>query len=524
MSKARLDPRGWKDWTLPVSIEAQVVERLSVDIVAQSIPTLAIDIKAQSLPTLNVNIASSQVTLNVNIASSSVTLNMNIVNEVVPTGQVKSALAFDGVNDYVNCGHGDGTQIGGTGASFSIVMICRRKTSGVRSLIVFQGTAGTDTALHIGYRSSDLFTFAFYADDLDTPEAYPDVNVKVIWTCTYDASTKTQKIYRFKELVASRTANGDYVGSGDLFIGQAFGVYYFKGDIYLVLLYKGRALTQEEVNMINDDPYSPPTTNLTGFWKFDEGVGNIVRDYAGYDDNGTIYGATWVSEEGSVSPTLNVNIVAQSIGNLNVNIASSSITLNVAIQSSAVTFDVNIQAQTVDLKVLTGSGARVVVGIGLITRMASFSWSSAGSDFTKVLDISGKGRMNSIALKVYRSDASYTSWLRVVVIADGVEVLNCRLYVLDAINARGMSYALRAGTSSSPAWGEAPWVSKLGGIVWAQGWVANRNTINEYPACIELGALLTPDVEFNSSLQVWLYNDYAYSMLILGGLSYGLYP
>jgi len=65
MSKAEVDPRGWPDYTYPMTIIGQELN-------------VAIDIAAQSLPTLNVSIAASDVTLDVNIASSAVTLNINV--------------------------------------------------------------------------------------------------------------------------------------------------------------------------------------------------------------------------------------------------------------------------------------------------------------------------------------------------------------------------------------------------------------------------------------------------------------
>jgi len=60
-----VDPRGWPDYTYPMTIIGQELN-------------VAIDIAAQSLPTLDVNIAASAVTMDVNIASSAVTLNINI--------------------------------------------------------------------------------------------------------------------------------------------------------------------------------------------------------------------------------------------------------------------------------------------------------------------------------------------------------------------------------------------------------------------------------------------------------------
>jgi len=65
VSKVEVDPRGWPDYTYPMTIIGQELN-------------VAIDIAAQSLPTLDVNIAASTVTMDVNIASSAVTLNINI--------------------------------------------------------------------------------------------------------------------------------------------------------------------------------------------------------------------------------------------------------------------------------------------------------------------------------------------------------------------------------------------------------------------------------------------------------------
>jgi hypothetical protein len=38
-----------------------------------------------------------------------------------------------------------------------------------------------------------------------------------------------------------------------------------------------------------------PHPGLVGWWRFDEGAGNIAIDSSGYGNNGTIYGATWTS-------------------------------------------------------------------------------------------------------------------------------------------------------------------------------------------------------------------------------------
>jgi len=120
----RRDPTGYPDWTLPVSIIAQVIETLKVDISAQTLSqlnvniaavsetvtfnvevqnaylyvrteagqNLTVDIAAQSLSALNINIAGSSTTLevtnpegqNLNVAvQDSITLNVQITGSSI---------------------------------------------------------------------------------------------------------------------------------------------------------------------------------------------------------------------------------------------------------------------------------------------------------------------------------------------------------------------------------------------------------------------------------------------------------
>jgi len=72
------DPVGYPDFTLPVSLVAQIIEKLKVDIVAQTIPHIDVDIAAQTVGNINVNLAASTITLDVNIASQAANLNIDI--------------------------------------------------------------------------------------------------------------------------------------------------------------------------------------------------------------------------------------------------------------------------------------------------------------------------------------------------------------------------------------------------------------------------------------------------------------
>jgi hypothetical protein len=114
------DPVGAPDFTLPVSILAQIIESLKVDIVAQSIPKLGIEILGSS-PTVVLNVAQSgtwtinigapldasgnlktsiqsSVTLNVNITNCNVTLNVNVTNSSLNVNVTNTSLNVNVTN------------------------------------------------------------------------------------------------------------------------------------------------------------------------------------------------------------------------------------------------------------------------------------------------------------------------------------------------------------------------------------------------------------------------------------------
>lgn len=65
--------------------------------------------------------------------------------------------------------------------------------------------------------------------------------------------------------------------------------------------------------------YSAPTNGLVGYWSFDEGVGNIARDYSGNKNNGTLSGATkpvWTSGYASKGLSFNGSSAYVNMGNI----------------------------------------------------------------------------------------------------------------------------------------------------------------------------------------------------------------
>jgi uncharacterized repeat protein (TIGR01451 family) len=160
------------------------------------------------------------------------------------SGQVGPyALSFDGTDDYVNAGSG----ISLANASFSVAFWAKRDVAGRYDLAISQGTPGTNTLLHIGFRNNNQFTCAFYGNDLNTTKTYTDTDWHH-WACTYDSSTNTRTIYRDGAKVVQGVASADYQGSGELYVGR-YTTYYFRGSLDDLRIYP-RVLGADEVEEV----------------------------------------------------------------------------------------------------------------------------------------------------------------------------------------------------------------------------------------------------------------------------------
>ena len=159
------------------------------------------------------------------------------------SGRVGKAVQFDGVDDTINVSDG----INLANQSFTAAFWAKRDTTGRVDLLLYQqGAWTTNQVLHVGFRESNVFTCAFFENDLNTP-AYPDTDWRH-WACTYDASTNRRTIYRDGVQVAQDTASADYQGVGLLQIGiSPWGT--FKGKLDEVAIYN-HALTADQIHAI----------------------------------------------------------------------------------------------------------------------------------------------------------------------------------------------------------------------------------------------------------------------------------
>ncbi|MEM6696847.1 MAG: LamG-like jellyroll fold domain-containing protein, partial [Bacteroidota bacterium] len=138
------------------------------------------------------------------------------------------AMDFDGTDDYISTPSGT---VDIAGKSFTVEFWAKRDDTGTDDYIIDQGSSSTNNRLHIGFRSSNLFTFAFFGDDLNTSNTYTEKDWHH-WACVYDksiASGDNRFIYRDGVVVASDRADDDFNGSGAMSIGTAFTDRNFSG-------------------------------------------------------------------------------------------------------------------------------------------------------------------------------------------------------------------------------------------------------------------------------------------------------
>src|SRR5262249_22346506 len=134
----------------------------------------------------------------------------------VSDAPIATALSFDGLNDYLDCGNLD---LAGT--DFTVEFWAKRQALGRTDLAVTHNprSPATDGALHVGFRGSNTFTLAFW-NEAWAPPAYADLNWHH-WAGTYARASRTRIVYRDGVEVARDTAKGPYTGSGPLRLGGA---------------------------------------------------------------------------------------------------------------------------------------------------------------------------------------------------------------------------------------------------------------------------------------------------------------
>ncbi|NEQ69738.1 MAG: hypothetical protein F6K21_30455, partial [Symploca sp. SIO2D2] len=204
--------------------------------------------------------------------------------------KLPSVLTFDGKEDFIDCGSG----LNLTNTSFTIEFWAKRQTVGKWHMIVFQGEQQQHQGLHIGFRNNDVFTLAFYGDDINTGQ-YTGSDWHH-WSCVYNHERQQQIIYCDGELEACRQP-ANYQGTGNFYIGALKGTErFFEGQLADLRIWQG-VRTPQEIQDAMNSRLTGNESGLLAYWPLDEGKGTTITDKTGNGNDGKITGAVWEKME-----------------------------------------------------------------------------------------------------------------------------------------------------------------------------------------------------------------------------------
>jgi uncharacterized membrane protein len=194
------------------------------------------------------------------------------------SGKYGNALSFDGVDDYVNIT--DDSQF-----SLDKVTVCawiklNTLAQTDSSHYIFSGSSTTDYSLYYqNWGTPTLVWKVFNTSGVQYLTATDfSANIWIFLCGTFDGTNMS--FYMNGNLLGTKEINNINKGSLDVLIGRRpGGTSYFNGTIDEVRIWN-RALTPEEINKSMNSPVPPEDIpGLVAAWGFNEGEGNVTRDF-----------------------------------------------------------------------------------------------------------------------------------------------------------------------------------------------------------------------------------------------------
>lgn len=220
--------------------------------------------------------------LSFNTGTISATTTYNVLAErIQPTN---NALNFNGSGQYVSVPAG----IDLANKSFTVEFWAKRNSGGT-NFIMGQGLTGsTNESLHIGFRDNDVFTFAFYGNDIDVNSPASSDGNYHHWTCVYNSGQAgtDRFVYIDGNLAGSDDASSDFQGTGELRIGvHMFSGDYFNGELDEIRIWD-RALDQTEIQSGMTHCLSGTESGLIAYYNVNV-VSTTLVDNSGNGHDGT---------------------------------------------------------------------------------------------------------------------------------------------------------------------------------------------------------------------------------------------
>lgn len=194
------------------------------------------------------------------------------------------AVNFDATNDYVSLGTG----LDFRNSDLTIEFLSKRERESGQFTIFTNGTWQTNNCLHISQNlDAGFLRFGFFNNDLTY--FYPTTdNEWHHYAFTYEYDADLMKMYIDGTLVASKTLNGKYAGTGETILGaNRIGTENFGGGMDEFRIWNV-VRTQEEIVNKMDDCLSGTEYGLINYLKFDEGTGTSTQDITQNGNGGTL--------------------------------------------------------------------------------------------------------------------------------------------------------------------------------------------------------------------------------------------